>query len=121
MVMNLKKDGKVIARVDKLSGTGSVRFKMNGSKIARVETGSSSSRGGDVVGKEDPFIHLMSKDDNDTAEAARERLARRLESSLAELVSYFKTEVLMGSSIIGGNNNGSHNKNQNKDEGGDNS
>lgn len=107
--MNLKKDGKVIARVDQLSGTGSLRIKMNGSKIANIESGipslilpSSSSPSAGSKEKDDPFFHL--KDDNAAAEAARAKLARRLESSLAELVSYFKTEVLMGNSNSGGDN-----------------
>ena len=54
LAVKMKKGGKIIARVDKLKGSGSLRLQLTGSKIKNVEGG--------MFGKSDPFFQLMSKD-----------------------------------------------------------
>jgi len=54
MAVKLKKGGKIIVRVDKAKGTGTLRLKMNGSKLKNVED--------NMLGKSDPFFQIMRKD-----------------------------------------------------------
>jgi len=52
MVVNMKK-GKVIARVETLQGSGSLRLKLCGSKLKNIESG--------MFGKSDPFFEIKTK------------------------------------------------------------
>ena len=54
LAVKMKKGGKIIARVDKLKGSGSLRLQLTGSKIKNVEGG--------MFGKSDPFFQLMRRD-----------------------------------------------------------
>jgi len=54
MAVKMKKGGKIIVRVDKAKGTGTLRLKINGSKLKNVEDS--------MFGKSDPFFELMRKD-----------------------------------------------------------
>jgi len=54
MAVKMKKGGKLIVRLDKLKGTGTLRLQLSGSKLKNVESG--------VFGKSDPFFQLMRKD-----------------------------------------------------------
>lgn len=53
MAVKMKKGGKIIARVDKPKGSGTLRLKMNGIKLKNVEDA--------YFGKSDPFFQLMRK------------------------------------------------------------
>jgi len=53
MAVKMKKGGKVIARVEKLKGTGTLRLKLSGSKLKDIESG--------LFNKSDPFFQIMRK------------------------------------------------------------